>query len=113
MFENDLQEFLKITLAKGFAGHTLFVQERAAERLDAWKQGADQGDPVAQYFVGLCHNCESVLRLDPAEALKYFKMSAEQGFAPAQAQFALHFEEGSQIKHDMDEALRWYTRSAE
>ena len=113
MFDGDLKDYLAIILDKGFAGHAIYIRERSPMRLDAWKGGAEQNDPPAQFFLGLCHAHEAGVALDALESLRLIQLSAEQGFAPAQTQLALHYEEGREVKHDMTEAMRWYTRSAE
>src|SRR6478609_1986534 len=111
MFDNDVQRLLGIILDKGFSGYAQFLRENAADRLDAWKQGAAANDAAAQFFLALHHAHDAMP--NPLESLRLLQLAAEQGFAPAQTQLALHFEEGREIKLDMAEAVRWYTRSAE
>src|SRR5678815_1420671 len=109
MTDHDYAEYTRLIFANGFPGNLLYLQQRAALRIDAWKQGAREGNPVAQFFLGLCHGHDLGAPLDTLEALRLFRLSAEAGFPPAQMQLALHFEEGRDVKHDMTEALRWYT----
>src|SRR5437867_10461868 len=110
MFAPDIQEYRRIVLDQGFAGHALFLQQNAAKRIDDWKQGVAQNDAAAQFFLALCHAHEIGAPLNALEALRLFQLSAEQGFSPAQMQLALHYEEGREVKQNMAEALRWYTR---
>src|SRR5215475_10745399 len=113
MFDQDLQEYLRVILDKGFAGNALFLQQNAARRIDAWKLGANANDPVAQFFLGLCHAHDIAVPLNALESLRLIQQAAENGFAPAQTLLALQYEEGREVKRDLDEALRWYARSAE
>src|SRR4051794_33554075 len=104
MFEQDLQEYRQIILARGFVGNTIFLQQQAAGRVEEWKEGSTQLNPAGQFFLGLCHAFEAAVPLNAVEAVRLFRLAAEQGFAPAQAQLALHFEEGREVKQDMEEA---------
>src|SRR5262245_43828151 len=110
MFEQDLEEYQRVILAGGFAGHAEFLQQQASRRLAEWTAGSAQGNPLGQFFLGLCYSFETAVSLDRAEAVRLFRLAAEQGCAPAQTQLALHFEEGREVDQDMEEALSWYTR---
>ena len=86
MFDQDLQEYLRVVLDKGFSGNALFLQQHAARRIDAWKLGAAADDPAAQFFLGMCHAHDIEAPLNTLESLRLIQQAAENGFAPAQTQ---------------------------
>ena len=53
MFDQDLQEYLRVVLDKGFAGNAPFLQQNAPRRIDAGKLGANANDPAAQFFLAV------------------------------------------------------------
>ena len=51
--------------------------------LAEWKPLAEQGDAVAQFYLGVMYaNGEGVIE-DDKEAVKWYRLAAEQGFAQA------------------------------
>ena len=67
MFDQDLQEYLRVVLDKGFSGHALFLRQHPANRLDAWKLGAEQGKrPRGQFFLGSVPRSPKRLSLESA-----------------------------------------------
>lgn len=55
------------------------------ENVALLKKAADKGQPLAQYYVGLCYNAGIGTAENHTETERYLKLAANQGFAPAQA----------------------------
>ena len=66
-----------------------------AEALDAARAIADEGDPLAQYFVGHYYLNGIGTAPDPDEAADWLGKAVEGGYAPAKAQLAEVYERGS------------------
>ena len=78
-----------------------------ATALAEWKPLAEQGDAVAQFYLGVMYaNGEGVLE-DDKEAVKWFKLAAEQGYAKAQYNLGLMYDNGEGVIQDNVYAHMW------
>jgi TPR repeat protein len=78
-----------------------------ATALAEWKPLAEQGDAVAQFYLGVMYaNGEGVLE-DDKEAVKWFKLAAEQGYAKAQYNLGLMYDNGQGVIQDNVYAHMW------
>lgn len=66
---------------------------------------ADQGDPIAQYYLGNIHQ--------DATGLRNLQKAAQSGFAPAQVDLGLRYHAGQGVEVDLERAAYWYSRAAE
>ncbi len=66
---------------------------------------ADQGDPMAQYYLGNIHQ--------DATGLRHLQKAAQSGFAPAQVDLGLRYHAGQGVEVDLKRAAYWYTQAAE
>ena len=86
------------------------VAARAGDFVTAlaeWKPLAEQGDAVAQFYLGVMYaNGEGVLE-DDKEAVKWFKLAAEQGYAKAQYNLGLMYDNGEGVIQDNVYAHMW------
>ena len=73
---------------------------------------AENGDPVAQNFLGVLHNHGHGVEEDDVEAVRLFRLSAEQGFAKGQDALGTMLMAGAGTDRDLDEARYWLERSA-
>lgn len=74
---------------------------------------AIDGDPIAQYNLGICYyNGNSVIQ-NVEEAVKWFKKSADQGNPYAQFNLGICYHDGQGVKENKREALKWIKMSAE
>jgi TPR repeat protein len=74
---------------------------------------AEQGDPVAQFNVGVMYdNGESVPQND-AEAITWFRKSAQQGVSVAQFNLGVMYDNGEGVPQDYPEAAKWYRKAAD
>jgi uncharacterized protein len=72
-----------------------------------WQPLADQGDPVAQYNLGLLFLDGHGVPQSPAQAVDWFRRAAEQGYAPAQHNLGAMYGSGQGIKRDYVQAYKW------
>ena len=95
------------------------------EAFAAWRRGdhatayrgffgpAEQGNPLAQFIVGVMHDEGQGARRSAAAAAMWFRRAAEQGQPHAQNNLGLMYDEGRGVRRDDVEAVRWLRRSAE
>lgn len=79
----------------------------------ALREAAANGDPRAQYEVGLIFAEGKAVPKDSQAAVKWFERSAASGFAAAQYRLGTAFEHGLGIEKNLDQAKLWYLRAAE
>jgi len=79
----------------------------------ALREAAANGDPRAQYEVGMIFAEGKAVPKDSQEAVKWYERSAASGFAAAQYRLGTAFEHGLGVSKDLDQAKLWYLRSAE
>lgn len=71
-------------------------------------QLAAQGDPQAQYHLGLAYSTGKGARKNPAEAAAWFALAAGNGQAEAAVALAKAYEQGSGVKRDPVQAAQWW-----
>jgi uncharacterized caspase-like protein len=76
--------------------------------LRIWLAAAQDGDPVAQTYVGEMY--EKGLGVDPdhATAARWYRLAADQGFARAQVNLAHLYDRGLGVPRDPERAMAWY-----
>jgi hypothetical protein len=94
-------------------GSIAFLKESAPERYADWLRHAEAGDPIAQLFIGRCHQEGLVVGKDLPGALPWLEKSATSGNDFAMHTLGLAHEEGSGVPPDASKALSWYTKAAE
>jgi len=90
-----------------------YLKENCPKQLDFWRQQAQQGSPIAQYFLGGCYYTGSGVKKDDAEAVIWDRKAAEQGYANAQYNLGVMYENGRGVKQDDAEAVAWFRKAAE
>ncbi len=83
------------------------------EEIQYYRNGAEQGDPQAQYNLGLCYYEGRGVYQNMTSAVKWFRKAAEQGFAEAQMSLGCCYDRGEGVKRDMRVAVQWYRKAAE
>ena len=76
-------------------------------------EAAEDGDPVAQYYLGWMYDKGKGVPKDYKEAVKWFRKSAEQDYALAQFNLGLMCRKGEGVPKDDKESVKWYRKSAE
>ena len=77
-----------------------------------WLPLAQQGDPSAQYNLGLLYHYGLGLRRDEGEAAKWYGLAAEQGDPDAQFQIGNFYSDGFWGSESVDKAVIWYEMAA-
>jgi len=78
-----------------------------------FKKPAEQGDAVAQYFLGRMYDTGRGVPKDEKQAVAWFRKAAEQGDPDAQFSLALMYEDGQGVPKDEQQAAAWYRKAAE
>lgn len=81
--------------------------------LQGVQQRAEQGDAVAEAFLGWMYRQGKGVEQGDAEALKWYRLAAEQGFAEAQHELGQMYGAGQGVPKDHAEALKWYRVGAD
>ena len=80
---------------------------------DEYKKLADEGDPEAQYELGMCYYDGSEIEQDHCEAVKWFRKSAEQNNTSGKSMLGLCYFAGEGVEHNSIEAVKWLKEAAE
>ena len=83
-----------------------------ATALKVWLPLANEGDKVAQTYVGEIYEKGLGVQPDYALAMEWYRKAAEQGYARAQINLGYLYEEGMGIGKDPATALNWYRKAA-
>jgi len=74
---------------------------------------ADQGDPGAQFSVGLMYRNGKGVPQDLGEAVKWYRRAADQGNPLAQYNLGVMYDAGRGVAQSDAEAIAWYRKAAE
>lgn len=92
---------------------TNFESQKYKESLPFCKEIANQGDALAQFYLGGIYARGAGTPKDFEKAFYWYLKAAEQGFARAQLIVGLYFNDGQGTSQDYDKALFWLLKSAE
>lgn len=84
-----------------------------AASLSEWRELADDGQAIAQYYLGISHEYGRGVRQDDAEAVKWYRRASAQGLSVAQYRLGVMYDNGWGVPADDTEAVKWYSRAAE
>ena len=98
--------FFGVGLPKG-------VTQDYKEAVKWYTKSAEQGNKMAQSFLGICYYLGNGVTQDYKEAVKWFTKSAEQGCAGGQSNLGDCYKDGKGVPKSLSEAVKWYTKSAE
>jgi TPR repeat protein len=77
------------------------------------REKAEQGDPAAQFNLGLRFRDGSGVPKDDVEAVRWYRKAAEQGYANAQLTLGYMLANGEGVAKNETEAVSWYRKAAE
>ena len=80
--------------------------------LDTYLPAATEGDPSAEFYLGLFYQDGPASTRDFAKAVEWYRKAAEQGNAPAQASLGYMYGNGLGISKDLEAATDWYLKAA-
>ena len=84
-----------------------------ATALREWEPLAEQGDPNAQYNLGVMYQYGHGVSQDYKTAIKFYSLAAHQGHANAQNNLGLMYFYAKGVHLDYKTATQWYTLAAE
>ena len=93
--------------------HTAWLEDHAPIRLTRWREAADQGFGVAQFFVGKSYHAGKGIGENYGEALKWYRKAADQGVAIAQNNLGTMYKNGEGVTRDMTQAVAWFRQGAD
>ena len=112
-----LSAFLLLTASPVFAGideaNSAYDKGNYQQAFSMYKEYAEQGDPEAQYDLGLMFYYGEGVSLDLQQAVKWVTESAENGFAYAQLFLGGLYFEGKGVNQDYEASVKWYFRAAQ
>ncbi len=73
---------------------------------------AEQGDPEAQFSIGLRYDLGDGVERNPKLAAKWFTMAANSGIGGACLYLGIKYEFGAGVEQDKDAAEQWYLKAA-
>ncbi|HXY13266.1 MAG TPA: GAF domain-containing protein [Terriglobales bacterium] len=79
----------------------------AVENFESLRRLADQGDPTAQFAVGVRYATGDEVQQDYAEAVRWFTKAANQGQVAAQATLGAYYWAGRGVAPDLTQAYFW------
>jgi len=83
-----------------------------AAAFQIWRSLAEQGDPAAQFNLGLLYENGQGVAQDDVLAFRWFFAAAEAGDVEAQDEVGLMYEVGRGVLQDDDRALAWRLKAA-
>ena len=94
-------------------GAALFHIGLHAQALQILEPLAEQGDAVAQHYLGTMYRTGQGVVQDYTEAVRWYQSAAEEGYVDAQLRLGAMYYRGDEIMRDYREAARWYRLAAE
>jgi hypothetical protein len=98
---------------------TMADPKRDAETLVSFRKAADQGNPIAEAYLGYLYYMGHGVQQNDQIAADWYGRAAERGFADAQLRLALMLLHGRRLliagrslERDYDEGERWLRRAA-
>ena len=88
-------------------GATAYEAGNYGEAASIWRPLAEEGDPKAQFNLGLLHETGRGVAEDPAEAAAWYERAARQGVTQAQLNLAALHQTGRGVAQAPAEALYW------
>ena len=84
-----------------------------AASLSEWQQLAEQGQPVAQYNLGIIYEYGRGVGQSDAEAVKWYRKASVQGVSVAQYRLGIMYDNGWGVPPSDTAAVKWYREAAE
>ena len=86
-------------------GLAAYKRDDRESALRAWRPLAEQGDAIAQFYLGLAHDTGEAFQV----TINWYRKAAEQGLPRAQYNLGIMYHFGLGIaSHDYVEAHKWF-----
>ena len=89
------------------------LQSEYQQELDKWMLQAYEGDPDAQFKVGVLFTNDQFHSADLEQSAYWYKQAARQGHSLAQYNLGHQYLTGSGVKRNETEAMKWWLKAAE
>jgi len=76
------------------------------------KISAQQGNPSAQYILGVMYDRGKGVRQDYAKAFEWYQKAASQGYSNAQYNLGSMYYRGEGVRQDYAKAFEWHQKAA-
>jgi len=96
-----------------YYAHGQGVPNNYAEAVKWWRKAALQGNPIAQYNLGLMYGAGLGVSKDYDEAFRWYRRAALQGDAKAQYELGVMWANGHGVPKDYGVAIWWYRKAAQ
>ncbi|MBT4710285.1 MAG: sel1 repeat family protein [Alphaproteobacteria bacterium] len=113
---------IALALAVGFGATSASAEYQAAldayaagdfeKAFNEWLAPAEDGDPRAQYGLGIMYRNGEWVDEDAAKAAEWLTKSADQGFAGAQFNLGVMYQKGAGVEQDDARAAELYETAA-
>jgi TPR repeat protein len=91
----------------------VFPPTDLAVSLNEWREMAEQGQAIAQYYLGIGYEYGRGVRQSDGEAVKWYRKASAQGLPAAQYRLGVLYDNGWGVPVSDAEAVKWYRRAAE
>ena len=78
-----------------------------------WRPLAEQGDPRAEYMLGLAFSSGHGVPRDDAVAFQWYQRAAEHGVAAAQVNLGTMYANGDSVPQDYAQAIKWWRKASD
>ena len=92
-----------------FSSGTLLAEDRDLKEII---KSAEQGNAIAQFFLGVMYCDGQGVPQDYKKAVKWYRLAAEKGYSSAQTSLGTLYDQGRGVPQDYKEAVKWYRRAA-
>lgn len=102
----------QVLVGDSYWGREGVAQDRV-EALRWYHMAADQGDMVAQYYLGYIYrNGDRRIPQSPVDAVLWYRLAAEQGQMLAQCDLGEMYAQGEGVSENLILAYKWFTLAA-
>jgi uncharacterized protein len=81
--------------------------------IQALIKNAEDGNPKAQFNLGVAYAKGEGVPQDYAESIKWYRLAADQGLAEAQNNLGIAYDRGQGVPKDDAESMKWFRMAAE
>jgi TPR repeat protein len=93
-------------------GMDAYERGHYATAVSEWRLLAEEGNPSAQFYVGLLYDKGNGVPQDYTVARMWYEKAAVQGYAMAQFYVGLLYDKGNGVPQDYTVARTWYEKAA-
>jgi TPR repeat protein len=94
-------------------GRVAYKNKDFATALKEFLPPAEEGDPVALFYIALMYEKSEGLPQNFAQAMILYRRAADKGFAPAQTNLGVMYETEAGSDRSYKDAAFWYRKAAE